>query len=197
VTATIDTYAALADRVRALPPRCGAVRVVAVDGGAGSGKTTFAERLAAALDGAPVVHTDDLLLTGWASITGFWDNLQGLLDALATGRRGSYRRYDWMAGQPAERVEVDVVPVLVVEGVTVSAATRGRHVLAVTVEAPRGLRLTRGLARDGEDMRPEWLHWLAQEDAFFADPAHARADVRVDGAPDLPHDTHRCFLRLG
>ena len=44
----------------ALPPSCGPVRLIAVDGHAGSGKSTFAGRLAEALGGAPVVHTDDL-----------------------------------------------------------------------------------------------------------------------------------------
>lgn len=43
--------AALAARLRGLPPSCGPVRLVAVDGHAGSGKSTFAGRLAAALGG--------------------------------------------------------------------------------------------------------------------------------------------------
>jgi len=37
----------------------GPVRLVAIDGPGGAGKTTFAERFAAAADGAPIVHTDD------------------------------------------------------------------------------------------------------------------------------------------
>ena len=41
-------FAALAERVRAAPPRLGGTRLVCVDGPAGSGKTTFAARLAAA-----------------------------------------------------------------------------------------------------------------------------------------------------
>ncbi|MEU1278345.1 hypothetical protein [Streptomyces sp. NPDC005805] len=42
----------LAARLRALPPSCGPVRLVAVDGHAGSGKSTFAARLAEAAGGA-------------------------------------------------------------------------------------------------------------------------------------------------
>lgn len=56
----------LADRVRAAPARAGGTRVVAVDGPAGSGKSTFAARLSAAL-GAPVVHLDDLI-PGWTGL---------------------------------------------------------------------------------------------------------------------------------
>jgi hypothetical protein len=43
-----------------LPPGPGRVGVVAVDGHSASGKTTLAERLAAALPLAAVPHTDDL-----------------------------------------------------------------------------------------------------------------------------------------
>ncbi|NDZ89225.1 hypothetical protein G3I23_27350, partial [Streptomyces sp. SID10115] len=50
----------LADILRRLPPSCGPVRLVAVDGHAGSGKSTFAGRLAEALGGAPVLRLDDI-----------------------------------------------------------------------------------------------------------------------------------------
>ncbi|PLW74452.1 hypothetical protein C0036_01815, partial [Streptomyces sp. DJ] len=55
----------------ALAPSCGPVRLVAVDGHAGSGKSTFAARLADALGpGTPVVRLDDLATHrepfGWA-----------------------------------------------------------------------------------------------------------------------------------
>jgi hypothetical protein len=53
------------DRLLAAPPSAGDVRVLAVDGPAGSGKkTTAARRLARDLGDAPLVHLDDLL-EGW------------------------------------------------------------------------------------------------------------------------------------
>ena len=46
--------------LRARPAPDGvAVKVVAVDGPGGAGKTTLARHLAEALGGVPVVHTDD------------------------------------------------------------------------------------------------------------------------------------------
>lgn len=45
--------------VEALMERPGPVRLVAVDGPGGAGKSTFADRLAAAAGGAPIIHTDD------------------------------------------------------------------------------------------------------------------------------------------
>ena len=53
------TFAGLAAYVLGLPARLGDVRLVAVDGPSGAGKTRFALRLAKRLD-APLVHTDDL-----------------------------------------------------------------------------------------------------------------------------------------
>jgi hypothetical protein len=53
----------------------------------------------------------------------------------------------------------------------------------VWVEAPAGLRLVRGLARDGEAFEPHWRRWQATEQAWFAaDGTRGRADVLVDGS---------------
>ena len=49
---TLVGYADLAAEILARPPRLGGVRVVAVDGPAGAGKTTFAARLATAVRAA-------------------------------------------------------------------------------------------------------------------------------------------------
>ncbi|MGZ4454286.1 MAG: hypothetical protein ACXVWX_15310, partial [Nocardioides sp.] len=56
-------------------------------------------------------------------------------------------------------------------------------VLRVWVEVPEELRLARGVARDGEALRHEWLRWAALEQAHFAaDGTRERADLVVDGA---------------
>ncbi|WP_324277612.1 hypothetical protein [Blastococcus brunescens] len=90
---------ALAARIRAAPARLGDVRLVTVDGPAGSGKTTLAGRLVAALgDDAALVHLEDLY-AGW-TLTGAVARLQaGVLRPLAEGRPGSHHRYDWATGR--------------------------------------------------------------------------------------------------
>ncbi|MGH3988365.1 MAG: uridine kinase family protein, partial [Pseudonocardiaceae bacterium] len=97
------TPAELAARVLAAPPALGAVRLVVVDGPAGSGKSTLAGRVAAALGGAQVVHMDDLY-EGWSGLDqAVWRRLLAwVLEPLAAGRTGRYRRYDWPAGRFAE-----------------------------------------------------------------------------------------------
>jgi acetylornithine deacetylase/succinyl-diaminopimelate desuccinylase-like protein/uridine kinase len=184
-------YAELADWLIRQPPRLGPVRLVAIDGPAGSGKTTFAGRLVPALaaTGATVrlVHTDDLL-EGWDDALTFWPRLRGwLLDPLAEGSSGAYRLYDWRAARfHHDWITVPVPEVLVIEGVsTARREVRHRLSLAVFLVAGGDERLARGVLRDGEELRPQWLRWMAAErEHFAADRTGADADLLVDGTVD-------------
>jgi hypothetical protein len=114
------------------------------------------------------------------------------------GRPGSDHRYDWAAG--AFSTEPTVVPAaaaLVVEGCGSSPPVLDPlTVLRVWVEAPADLRLRRGLERDGEALRNEWLRWQERETAVFtAERTRARAGLRVDGAPAVA-DAPGCFTPL-
>jgi uridine kinase len=185
--------------VLARPPRLGRTRLVAVDGPSGAGKTLFAERLARALNGAPLVHTDDLL-NGWADQFTFWPRLEEwVLGPLRAGRPGRYRRYDWHRHQFApEWTSVQPAPVVILEGVSVArAAIRPELTLAVFVDAPARLRLDRALARDGPTLLPYLEEWRRGENVHFrADATAHRADLVVDGAPDVPHVPVLQYVRL-
>ena len=174
----------LATRLRAAPARLGRVRLVTIDGPAGSGKTTLAARLSVLLDDAPVVHMDDLY-EGWTGLSpDVWRRLRdGVLDPLAAGRDGGFRRYDWDAGRFAEVVPVPLSYAVVVEGVGAGAReVDGASSLRIWVEAPRDERLARGLERDGPALRDEWLRWADVEERHFAaDGTRDRADAVVDG----------------
>jgi hypothetical protein len=163
--------------IRTAPPRCGPVRVVAIDGGAGAGKTSLATELAAAVPGASVLQLDDLL-DGWAGQFGYRDRLQTeVLGPLAAGRSGSYRRYDWLAGRFADRVPVPVPRYLIVEGVSALWGCAPYWSVGVFLDLPRAERERRWAARDGEP-QPEWAAWLDAEDRFFAEhPVPAEALV--------------------
>ena len=184
-----DPVPGLADRVRAAAPRLGRTRLVCIDGPAGSGKTTLADRLGTAIGpGATVLHMDDLY-AGWTLTGAFARLAAGVLAPLAEGRPGAYHRYDWAA----ERFEngptaVPVPEVLVVEGCgSCPPAVDPWAVLRVWVEAPQPVRLARGLARDGAGYEAHWLRWQRTEVAVFAvQGTRARADVVVDGTVTLP-----------
>ncbi|MCW2634464.1 MAG: Uridine kinase [Blastococcus sp.] len=180
-----ETFAALAEEVLAAPPRLARTRLVCVDGPAGSGKTTFAGRLADAIGpDAVLLHMDDLY-AGW-TLTGAVDRLtDGVLRPLADGRPGTYHRFDWAAGAFLPDAEaVPTAPVLVVEGCASSSrAVDPWASLRIWVEAPEALRLSRGLARDGVALEDHWRRWQEEEAAVFAEEdTRARADLRIDGA---------------
>ncbi len=172
-------------RVLAAAPQCGMTRLVCVDGPAGSGKTTLAAALAGSLGGAPVVHMDDLY-EGWEQELGpplaarveAW-----LLVGWQSGLPGMHPRFDWVSGHYAEWVTVPADPIVILEGcASGSARIRDRASLVVWVQAPAGLRLRRGLERDGPELEGRWRDWQSHEAAHFAaDGTRAAADVHVDG----------------
>jgi uridine kinase len=184
-----QTFGDLATVVRDSEPLLGPTRLVVVDGPAGSGKTTFAAHLAAALGGAQVVHMDDLF-EGWSGLrAGLWQRLHDqVLRPLLAGGTGRYRRYDWDAAAFAEEHDVPAAETLVIEGVGAGERSITPHAsLVVWVEAPEELRLQRGLRRDGAALYPEWVRWLRAEERYFTiDRTRKRADLVVDGTTGEP-----------
>ncbi|MFJ9609435.1 uridine kinase [Kitasatospora sp. NPDC101176] len=173
---------ALAAELRALPPSCGPVRLVAVDGHAGSGKTTFAGRLSAALDGAPVVHLDDLATH--AEPFGWTERLrEQVLEPLAAGRGAAYRVYDWTLRRFDGTAPVPAAPVVLVEGVGAGRrAVRPWLARVIWMELDAGAARLRGERRDGPELADFWADWARAESAHFAaDPSRPHAATRVDG----------------
>ncbi|MEP9364836.1 4-amino-4-deoxy-L-arabinose transferase [Nocardioides sp. CN2-186] len=150
------------------PPTLGAGRLLCIDGPSGSGKTTLAAAVSALAPASRVVHMDELY-DGWAGLPGVGTQLSTLLNPLASGEPGTYRRYDWHLGSFTETVTVESGPLLVVEGVGSWAPELAGLVTAlVWVEAELDVRKARGLARDGEAFAPYWDAWARAEDEHFA-----------------------------
>ncbi|BAJ26985.1 MULTISPECIES: hypothetical protein [Kitasatospora] len=173
---------ALAAALLALPPSLGPVRLVAVDGHAGSGKTTLAGRLSAALGGAPVVHLDNLATHrepfGWT------ERLRAqVLEPLARGAAGRHAVYDWSAGAFGGDREVPVAPVVLLEGVGAGRRAVRPHLAALLwMELDQAAARARGELRDGPELAEFWAGWACAEQAHFAaDPSRPHADVRIDG----------------
>jgi len=172
VERVLDRVAALG----ALPGR--GFLLVGIGGRGGSGKTT----LARTIPGAQVVSTDE-----------FWDGAgfklsrlrAEVVEPILRAEPAEFHAYSWELQRPVEEARV-VVPqgVIVIEGVcALHAMFREVYDLRVWVEAPRELRLERGIARDGEEAREVWeSRWMPSEDRYVEqdDPISA-ADLIVDG----------------
>ena len=155
-------------------------RLVCVDGPAGSGKTTLASALAELAPGAAVVHTDQML-EGWSGLPGLAVSVRGLLEPLARGEAGSWRRWDWLAGAWAETSEVAPGGLLVLEGVGSWSPYVAPWVTSlVWIDAPHDVRMRRGIDRDGDAFAPYWEQWARDEAAVFArDRTREHADVVI------------------
>ncbi|MEV5867341.1 hypothetical protein AB0L79_11945 [Streptomyces tendae] len=170
----------LAVRLRRLPPSCGPVRLIGVDGHAGSGKSTFAGRLAAELGGAPVLHLDDI-----ASHDELFDWTARLLDQVIEPlRRGStahYAPYDWRSRRFGAPRPLPPAPVVLVEGVGAGREALRPHLAGLLwMELPREQAWARGRARDGAQQRAFWDGWIpAERRHFAADPSRPFAHLLV------------------
>lgn len=179
----------VADIVDEIRRRPGPVRLVAVDGPGGSGKSTFAARLAAAAGGAPIVHTDDFASAD--NPIDWWPRLlRQVIVPLTDGRPAVYQRYDWPTESLAEWHTVAPAPIVIIEGVSAARREWAQHLsYIVWIETARELRLQRAVERDGEDALDDWEEWMGAEDRHYErDPTRERADVIIDGATGLVLD---------
>ncbi|WP_079176922.1 uridine kinase [Streptomyces sp. MUSC 14] len=174
----------LAARLRRLPPSLGPVRLIGVDGHAGSGKTTFTGRLAAALDGAPVLHLDDV--ASHEQLFAWTDRLMAqVIGPLARGESGHYAPYDWRARAFAAPRPLPAAPVMLLEGVGAGRRELRPHLARLLwMELPREESWARGRLRDGTEQREFWDGWVEAERAHFAaDPSYPHADLLVTQTP--------------
>lgn len=118
--------------------RCGAGRLVLIDGLTAAGKSTVAQELAGALEaaGTPVrvLHTDQML-HGWQGLATLDRTLAALVEAWTHGHPGLWREWDWHAGTWAS-THPEAAPsareVVILEGVGAAAGPH-RRAAAVTV----------------------------------------------------------------
>ncbi|MGH3507420.1 MAG: uridine kinase family protein [Nocardioidaceae bacterium] len=158
--------------------------LLAVDGPAGSGKTSLAEALASRLTrsgrAVTMLHMDDLY-EGWSGLDVTLEErvLDQVLRPLAAGVTGRWQAYDWEAGRFDEWHEVAPPDVLILEGCGSGAARYAPYTsLLVWLEADPATRIARGIARDGEEVRTDWLGWMELESSYFAtNRTSQRADL--------------------
>ncbi|MGW5863619.1 uridine kinase family protein [Streptomyces sp. NPDC055239] len=181
MTAHATPLPRVAEDLLRLPPSCGPVRLVAVDGHAGSGKSTFADRLAEALGGAPVLRLDDI--ASHDELFGWTDRMrQQVVLPLSRGETARYETYDWNTRRfgPETRT-LPPAPVVLVEGVGAGRrALRPFLARLLWMELSREEAWGRGRQRDGTVQSDFWDGWEPAERRHFAeDPSRPFAQSLV------------------
>lgn len=163
----------LLDEAIATGPRCGSSHAIAIDGPAGSGKTTLAEavRSAAVSRGLSVslVHADEVC-HGWDGLPEVPHIVEELLARLRFDTQVNYPTWDWHRSRRGPDAAISPSDVVIIEGVG-SGPRNCVPYLSVRffLDAPPEIRKRRALARDGDAFAPHWDSWAAAEAAYFAE----------------------------
>ncbi|RII19398.1 hypothetical protein DSC45_07930 [Streptomyces sp. YIM 130001] len=179
------TLTSFARALCALRPSCGPVRLIGIDGHAGSGKSTFADRLAGVLGGAPVLRLDDV--RSHDALFDWTDRLdKSAIEPFRHGRDGVVTPYDWERRRYGPEQPVEAAPVVLLEGVGAGRAFLRPHLAwLVWMDLPRDAAWTRGRDRDGSVQSEFWDAWEPAERAHFAgDPTIPWADTVVRQSPE-------------
>lgn len=175
------------EKIASSERRSSHARIIAIDGPAGSGKTTLASRIQSqwSSNKVEIVHMDDLY-EGWEfALT---ERLtRTLVYSIATpaslGKNFSYRKYDWLKKGFGESVESEAPDLLILEGVGSGQREVRKfldHLIWIDIDSEIGLQ--RVLRRDGDYLETEMRIWQMREsDHFERDNTRDCATIRVDG----------------
>jgi uridine kinase len=159
------------------------VKIIAVDGHGGAGKSTLAEQLAKEFN-AEILHTDDF--ASFDNPSDWWPRvIKEIFEPIKAGAKTlSYARSSWAPDHHPEPIkDQPVTPIMVLEGLrSTRREFRPYLTYAIWVETPKELCLKRGLERDGQEALPQWEKWIAQEDEYIArDNPRAYASIEIKG----------------
>jgi len=169
---------------------------VGIDGPGASGKSTLAEQLVPAMGDAYLVHVDDFYLPSsrrherLGEVGPSFDLPRLAEQVIVPGSAGEalrYQRYDWVQDELAQWIDIPSGAPVVLEGVfCLTAELRDAYTFKIWCRANPMLRLTRGLARDGEEARSMWTDvWMPAENEYAASQHPERlADLVLDSSPD-------------
>lgn len=178
--------------------------IIGIAGGSGSGKSTFARKVASALDASSVAFIDmDAYYHDYATLSlderrkvnwdhpnsVDWDLLVAHLAALAAGRAIDKPEYDFVGHlRKPDMVRVKAADVVVIDGILLLTDPRVRELcdVKVFVDADADIRLIRRMRRDMvERGRPldeiieQYLTTVQPMHLEFVEPSKRYADVIV------------------
>ena len=175
--------------------------LVGIDGGAGSGKTTFARLLVESVREmkipAALVLTDNFFRPSaervnhqfpLATVSDIdWERLRDqLIVPLRSGKTARFQLYDWPADRLKDWVAIDAGGVTIIDGIT---ATRDEltnyYDLRIWFTCLRNIRVSRLLGR-GDTSAAEIDNWMPGEDDYIASHSPERkAHLIINSAADI------------
>jgi uridine kinase len=180
----MDPVSILVDRIAAIGSTASRPVLVAIDGGSGAGKSTFARKVGDEL-GAAVIDGDDFYAGGtaaeWDAMSPAkkadhciaWRRQRPVLETLARGDPASWHRYDWDTddGRLVEQATLcRPAPVVILEGVySARPELSDLFDLRVLYDASAEVRRQRIVEREGGDHRTDWNdRWEEAEQWYFS-----------------------------
>ena len=188
------TFSKLSQEIIKLPSKH-RQKLVAIDGGGGAGKTTFATKLQKEIVGSSIVKIDDfyrppqlrspVMSTQVINPNFDWDRFRTLvLEAVKNDKDINYQLYDFGVGTlSGKSISIPRGAIIIVEGVwSLQEAFADFYDYRIWLEAPKEIRLERGLMRDGEGMRKEWEQEWIPADQYYQKTSqpHLKADCVID-----------------
>jgi len=161
--------------------------LIAIDGVAGSGKTTLALKLATDLTDSYVVHMDDLY-DGWNNplsqkLTA--RVISQLLNPISKQMSVSYQVFNWKLNRFTDFKSVPQSKYLILEGVGAAQREFRPYMNKIIwIECDPNLGYNRVIARDGDQVKQEMLKFLIdQNNHFSTELSKNAADYTLNGAP--------------
>jgi uridine kinase len=160
--------------------------LVGIDGGAGSGKTTFArwlaERVRETRTPVSTVHIDNFVRPAaerasrersLAEVSDIdWKRLRDQVIApLRSGESARFQLYDWPADRLVDGHTIEVGGVVIIDGITATRRELADYYdLRLWFACPREVRVSRLLGR-GDTSSAEIEYWMPSEERYIASHA--------------------------
>jgi len=161
--------------------------LIAIDGVAGSGKTTLALKLAQDLTESSVVHMDDLY-DGWSNplsqkLTA--RVISQLLEPVSKQLPVSYQIFDWKLNRFTDFKTILQRKYLILEGVGAAQREFRPYINKIIwIECDPSLGFNRVIARDGVKVEQQMIRFLIdQNNHFLTELSKNVADYTLNGAP--------------
>jgi uridine kinase len=159
--------------------------LLAIDGPAGSGKTTLAAKLQSEyqlFSSVQVIHMDDLY-NGWEDALSeeLTLKLAGIIHAHKSGLDFPLSKFNWATMKFDKAEIVHSTEVLILEGVgAAQKLVRDAGAKTYWIETPAKIGLQRVLDRDGQHLHDLMLNWQSYQSAHFKkDKTAENCDVKL------------------